>query len=250
MNKTRELIHLEHFKETWNLFPNGEIEKSEKPDFIVHTSGGPIGIEHTEIFQPAPSNGASLQAQDALAQRIVSQASNIYIQNHTQPLYVQILFRPRVRLRKEVVTSLAKAVSSIIESAQLKPGIPITLKRTKENSDYFPVEIAMMHLYSHPTGKENFWRCSSAGTIPKLTADYLQEKINQKDKKLDDYRSRCPILWLLVVADDLRIPSTMDISSPASLHHYETSFDRVFFFWNATRQFLELQLARDNGITQ
>lgn len=244
MDKIRELTHIEHFKDICDFFPVGEIEDTENPDFIVHTKNKLLGIEHTEIFQPGSSNGGSLQAQDALAQRVVRQASDIYMKNHNRPLIVQIMFRPRVIFGKQKVTRLAEMISQLIERSPVTPGTPITLKRTKQNSEYFPIEIAMIHLYCHPNGKENRWRCSSAGFIPEITADYLQEKINQKEHKVDNYRSQCSELWLLIVADNLRIPSTLDLSKSASMHHYHTKFDRVFFFWNATRQYIEIQLAR------
>ena len=244
MDKNRELIHIENFREICGFFPGGEIEKTEKPDFIVHATDKLLGIEHTEIFQPGLLAGGSLQAQDAIAQRVVSQACDLYLQNHNQPLVVQIMFRPRVILRKQKVAHLADMVSRLIERTPLTPGIPIALKLIKENSEYFPIEIARIYLYSHPNVKENLWRCSSAGFIPELTADYLQEKIDQKEQKLDDYRSQCSELWLLIVADDLRIPSTVDISGAASIHRYRTRFDRVFFFWNAIRHYVELQLTR------
>jgi len=224
MDKTRELIHLEHFREICRLFPGGEIEATERPDFIVHATDNVLGIEHTEIFQPRPSSEGSLQAEDALAQRVVSQASDLYLQNHNPPLCVQIMFRPRAGLRKQKVAHLAEMVSRLIERTPLRPGIPITLKRTKENSGYFPIEIARILLYSQPNGKESLWRCSSAGLIAELTADCLQEKIDQKEQKLDEYRSRCSELWLLIVADDLRIPSTLDVSDSASAHRYRTRF--------------------------
>ncbi len=100
MDKTRELTHLQHFKEICGFFPDGEIEKSEKPDFIIHDEDKLLGIELTEIFQPGTSGGESLQAQDALAQRVVRQVSALYSKNNAKPLYVQILFRPKAILRK------------------------------------------------------------------------------------------------------------------------------------------------------
>jgi len=244
MDKTRELIHLQHFKEICGFFPDGEIEKSEKPDFIVHAEDNLLGIEHTEIFQSGTSGGESLQAQDALAQRVVSQASALYSKDSNKPLYVQIMFRPKVILRKQEVALLADSVARLIERTPLTPGTPISLKRTRENSKYFPIEIAMIHLYSHLNGKESLWRCSSVGSIPKITANYLQEKIDQKEEKFDVYRSQCSELWLLIVADDLRIPSSLDITGSASIYHYRTRFDRIFFFWNASRHYFELQLTR------
>jgi hypothetical protein len=65
MDKERERIHLEHFKEICSFFPNYDFEQAEKPDFIIRALDRNIGIEHTEIFQPGPTNGVSLQSQDA-----------------------------------------------------------------------------------------------------------------------------------------------------------------------------------------
>jgi hypothetical protein len=126
-------------------------------------------------------------------------------------------------------------------------GEPITLRRTSENSAYFPNEIVMLHIYAHPNGKENKWRSSSAGWIPEITPEYLQEKIDQKELKLNHYNSRCSEIWLLIVADDLRIPSTIDLSELALSYQYNTSFNRVFFFWNSTRRYVELQLTSSHS---
>ncbi len=92
MDKKHELIHLERFKENCTFFPEGEIEWTERPDFIIHSNEKLFGIEHTEIFQPGPPDGSSLQAQDALAQKIVKQASDLYLQNNNKPILVQIMF--------------------------------------------------------------------------------------------------------------------------------------------------------------
>ena len=61
MDKIIEFIHLQHFKEICSFFPFGEIEKSEKPDFIVHAGDKVLGVEHTEILQSKTSGGESLQ---------------------------------------------------------------------------------------------------------------------------------------------------------------------------------------------
>ncbi|MCX5847743.1 MAG: hypothetical protein NTW12_15540 [Deltaproteobacteria bacterium] len=246
MKKTRELIHLEHFKEVCLFFPEGEIEKTEKPDFIVHASHKHLGIEHTEMFQPGDPHGQSMQAQDSLAQRVVDKANQLYLQNHSQPLLVQILFKTRGKMGKQDVQRIAKMVVHIIEETTIESGSPMTLQRTRQNSEHFPKEIAMIHVYYHPNGKENRWVCSSIGFVPQLTPEQLQEKIDKKEQKLDSYSSKCCELWLLIVADDLRIPSSVDLTVLASTHHYSTRFDRVFFYWNASRKYVELQLANAN----
>jgi len=243
MKKERESIHLQNFKEVCPFFPDGEIESSEQPDFAVHTQHMLLGIEHTGIFQPGIPNGGSLQARDAWAQRVVKKASDLYLRNHNRPLLVQIAFKATGKMRRGDVNCIAEKITRLIVGTPVEPGAPITLKRTNGNSECFPEEVAMVHLYCHPNGKENGWRCSSSGYIPQITPEQLQEKIDQKEPKPDKYTSRCSNVWLLIVADDCRIPSTVDLSALAFTHHYVTRFERVFFFWNSSRRYIELPLA-------
>jgi len=242
MDNERELIHIEDFKEICSFFPDGEIECTERPDFIIHAREKLLGIEHTNIFQLETPHGSILQAKDVLAQKVVNQARDLYLQTHDQPLRVQILFNPIKPLSEQKVSQLAEMASRIIERTKLTPGIPIILKRTKENSEYFPIEITRIHLYSHPKGKENRWMPSSIGTIQELTIRDLQIKVADKEQYVDIYRSRCSEVWLLIVADYSRIPTTLDISDDAVAHFYHTKFDRVFFFWYSSSQYFELQL--------
>jgi hypothetical protein len=242
IKKIREFTHIEHFKEICPFFLDGEIECTEEPDFIVHSQDYILGIEHTEMFQPGSSNGTSLQAQDNLSQRVVNKANDLYFKHNSQPLLVQIFFNHRVMIVKKNVNHLAEAVVRLISMTPIEPGNLIIIKRTTENSECFPKEIVMLRIYAHPNGKENKWCSSSPGRIPEITPEYLQEKIDQKEQKLDNYKSKCSELWLLIVADDLRIPSTVDITESASTHKYTTRFNRVFFFWNSTRRYIELQL--------
>ncbi len=242
MEKNREVAHLEHFKTICPSFPDGKIEEAEQPDFLVHAGESILGIEHTEIFQPGPSDGTSLQAQDILGQRVVSKAKELYLQSNGQPLRVQVFFNEKVNISKKDIDRLAKVVLNLVETTPIVLGEPITLRRTKENAGYFPREVVMVHIYAHSNMNENSWRSSSAGRIPKLTPEYLQDKINHKELKLDHYKIKCEEIWLLIVADDFRIPSTVDLSELVLTHHYITRFNRVFFFWNSTRRYVELQV--------
>jgi hypothetical protein len=243
MDKERELNHLLRFKEVCPYFPDGEIECTEKPDFIVHASNSLLGIEHTEIFQPGPSDGSSLQAQDSLGEKVVCKAYNLYSNEHTKPLFVQILFNPRVVIGKKDVDHLAKAIVNLIEMTPIESGLPITLRRTRENLAFFPIGIVMLHICDHVKGKGNKWFSSSAGWIPEVSSQYLQEKITNKEQKLDLYKTKCLEIWLLLVADNARIPSSVDLNQVELMHHYSTKYNRVFLFWNSTCRYVELQLS-------
>jgi hypothetical protein len=92
MDKKHELLHLKRFKENCTFFPDGEIECTERPDFIIHLDDKLIGIEHTQIFQPGPPDGSSLQAQAVLMRKIVKKASELYLRQHNKPIFVWVTF--------------------------------------------------------------------------------------------------------------------------------------------------------------
>lgn len=244
MQKSREVTHLKHFKEVCSFFPNGEIENAEKPDFIIRSPDKLLGIEHTEIFQPGSSNGASLQAQDRVGQEVAKKAHTLYLERpDLQPFFVQILFNDKILISKKDIDRLANAVVNILKTISIEPGDSATIKRTQENLNYFPVEISMIHLYAYlAEHREQRWSTSSAGWVPEVSSEYVQEKIDQKEQKLNNYKSVCSEVWLLIVADDLRIPASIDLTDLALKHQYVSKFDRVFLFWNSTRRYVELQI--------
>lgn len=241
MDKERELKHLLRFKEVFPYFPEGAIECTEKPDFVVQAPTCLLGIEHTEIFQPGPLDHTSLQAQDSLREKVVNKINRSFKQ-YTRQLFAQISFDPRVMIGKKDVDHLAKAVENLIRLTLIEPDKPIVLRRTRENSIYFPREIRSILVYCLPDGNKHEWRSFSSGTIPEVNSEYIQDIINQKEQKLDNYKSKCSEIWLLIVADNIRIPSSVDLHQVALAHKYSTKFNRVFFFWYSTYHYTELQL--------
>lgn len=245
MDKIRELIHLQNFKEICPFFPGGEINCYEEPDFIIDTSDIRLGIEHTQIFQPDPLPGTSLIAHDKNAQDVVNRAYSFYVDHHNQCPSAQIFFYPKVMIRKSDLDLLAEKIVYLIEKTPLDPNSVISIKRNRENSEYFPCEIARLCVNTYSNVKENKWNCSSVGWIPDITPEYLQQKINQKNQKVDVYKLNCSEIWLLIVANYSRNPSVVDLSEQAIIHTYSTRFDRIFFFWNGTRQYKELHLTNN-----
>src|ERR1700730_5888968 len=49
--KNIERWFLDAARERSSLFPDGEIENAEEPDFKIHTATGPLGIEVTELLR-------------------------------------------------------------------------------------------------------------------------------------------------------------------------------------------------------
>jgi hypothetical protein len=147
-----------------------------------------------------------------------------------------------VEIAKQRVDTIAEAIAGAVGEADIEPGGLITLKRTPVTRDSFPQEVVFIHVRRPLIDKdeENKWCCSSAGFIPNLTPQHIQNVIDKKEGKLDSYTLKCSEVWLLIVADALRVPATVDLTESALRYCYATQFDRVFFFWNADRRFIEL----------
>lgn len=244
MKKARELAHLEHFRQICPVFPKGEIEKTESPDFLVRGGSRLLGIEHTEIFQPGRPHGGSLQAQDSLAQKAVARARELWMEAVGRPLLVQILFHPRVKIAKENIDAIAEAIARAVEKTTIEPGEVVMLKRTGVTQVFLPREVVHIAIRRPLIDKkeEDLWRCSSSGWIPELPPQEIQDVIDKKGRKLANYTLNCSEVWLLIVADAARLPATVDLSESALLHVYTTRFDRVFFFSNADRRYAELNI--------
>jgi len=249
MHKGRERAHLLRFKEACPFFPDGKIESDEQPDFVVHTSDGLLGIEHTEMFQPGPSHGGSLQAQESLRQRITGWARELHEQAGGQPLHVGVLFHPEVEIRKQGTRDIAGALARLVIEADVEPGRLMEIKPTWETDDTFPKGVVLIQICRHPGGKRNCWSCHSAGFATTISRKDIQGVIERKECKLNVYRAKCPEVWLLIVADEHSASSTVRLAKQSMEHCYETRFDRVFFFWNWDCRFVELRLAekREQG---
>ncbi len=242
MNKAGELAHLKHFKQVFPGFPPGRIETHESPDFLIDGACRTIGVEHTEVYHPVPPDGYSPQAQDHWAQKIVSRTSELWKKAAGFPLLVQVSFHPRSHLSRKNVEALAQEIVSVIGETKIQPGKSLTLKRVSRQQITLPTEVSRLYLQrpTRATKQGDRWCCSSAGFVPELTEQHIQAKIDGKEKKLEKYRGRCSEIWLLMVADNLRFPNSVELTESALNNRYTTQFDRVFFFWDSDRRWREL----------
>jgi hypothetical protein len=244
LDKTLEYIHLMHFKDIFPDFPEGDVCECEKPDFIVHCVGGQktIGIEHTQIFKPDHTNKTTLKAQDELGKKVAQRARCIYLKNHNIPLIVTISPMPGIEIKKANIENIAGKVVNVIENTNIKVGEPICIRPLGSFSDIFPKEIGRLYLFTFKDQKDDLWNWSGSGWYFDMNPEFIQDQIDKKENKLAIYKSNCDTEWLLLVADDSRNPSFLEITDSIFKHTYKTKFDRVFIFWNASKRFVELQL--------
>lgn len=243
MKKEREFAHLLHFKEIYPFFPDGEIECSESPDFLLQATEGSLGIEHTEIFHPGLPHGVSIQAQESLQKRTIQQAKELYSEDGEPNLKVLVLFNPGNILRKQDTSKIAQEIVNLAKSSIPAKGDSIELRPTFETWETFPKEVAFIKIRrSQKEESDAFWKCLGVVFIPSINENDIREKIIEKENKLYQYKEKCEKVWLLIVADEFRISSTINLTSQAIRYNYQTGFDRVFVFWVFSGKIVELKV--------
>jgi hypothetical protein len=247
-NQKRQYSHLARFRESYAGFPEGELQYGDDPDLIVYTTDGALGIEHTQLFWPEPPdepgapNRIVMQEQEALEQRIVDQARQIYEQGGGPSLYVTVLFHSFVKLKKKGVDTIAQKLAELVSKANPSLGEHIHLDGSQFGSKRNPSEIVAIFIDRYEGFKETLWAVGRGSPVPDLTPTQISDTIQTKDFKINEYRIKCSKIWLLMVEDGFTPSSDFEIQDAVTHHLYRSGFDRIFLFRNFSRKIIELQV--------
>jgi hypothetical protein len=69
----------------------------------------------------------------------------------------------------------------------------------------------------------------------------LQEAIDKKEKKLQNYMEKCDECWLLIGVDEWTAPESIDFTQRGTDHVYKCGFSRLFFLRNIQGSLVELR---------
>ena len=91
-DKLLERRYLDRALGLLQLGPEGPIESSETPDFLVPLDRTIVGIEVTAFYLPEPDADQTHQARVGMRQVAVEQARRLYRSNGGSALYVTVIF--------------------------------------------------------------------------------------------------------------------------------------------------------------
>jgi hypothetical protein len=218
-------------------FPQGQIDESESPDFLIQTDLGMVGIEVTRIFRECQSDELPEQRHTAEEQKIVDRAQAIATETNLPPLQVSVFFSSQNRPQKKHREMIAGELVSCI-AAKLPPGDDYAI--AVDASDGLPSEISGVRVWCSPFFKTPLWQCGTGGVVIEHCVDDMQLAIDNKGAKLPAYQEKCVRCWLLIVAD-WESPASFYEPSDASLSHdYTSLFDRIYFLEAFSRRVLRL----------
>lgn len=229
--KERERFLVESFIRTAKI--QAEIvEVREVPDFILRVDDQLTGVEVTELFISDTPGGNSLQAKEAISSQIVAKAQHMYQEAGGKPAHVSIGFYLGVSLRDINRDKTAQALCDFVleldlAASEYKDWRPESFE---EQQSQLPDEIAFVHALGVPSFDMAHWSVPRAGWVAPLREEPLQQRINEKAKRIASYQKAAGSNWLLIVAGARKPSSLIEIKSDFSSGNLKSPFDRTFFY--------------------
>ena len=231
MKKAREETYLRRFRENFAGFPEGTILPSERPDFLVETDRGRLGVELTEYHISEPDEGRSspTRAREATEDQVLRMAAEQYRSKGLPPVVVNVLWHTNQALDRHRMPELATGLADLVQEHLPEPNQSVTINERRHPARrYLPEEVASLTVIRRESITKGSWTSVRAAFVPTIAPSDLQEILRNKEAKASSYRRHCREVWLLIVARGLE-PSTFgDLGPEIKGHQFESSFDRVF----------------------
>ena len=242
-NKARERRFVELFKSAYADFPVGEIladEKQERPDVIVVTPQGKIGIEITSLHDN------KLKRKESECEKAVSEARRIYEKQSLPKLHVSVHIGGENSFNRVNRSKFANAIAGLVVENVPLPGKYVAVENDFNDPARFPYEINSISIYQYSWPDKNLWTAPSAGFYREHFVEELQRVISEKDLKLSGYMPDCKEQWLLVVAENSSPSTFFGPSEITANHTYSSAFDKVFVLELFKVKLFELNLVRSS----
>jgi len=194
-----------------------------------------IGLEHTRIV-PSESKKKE-EAQD----KVVKRAQMIFEQQHPGvALFVSIHWLPHPSIADILNNNYDRSLSELVGEHLPQDENTVELHWENMSSKLSNVFHAIhIHRLRRP---ETLWYSPRSGFVMPLLIDQIQERLTDKETKINGYRKFFTEVWLLI-AHDGGGPSSFHEPEEAALQHvYTSSFNRVFLMPMSPRCAVDLKL--------
>ena len=108
--KEKERWYLDRFLELLPSTPYSEVIAGERPDFVIQGQQGAVGVELTELHRAVPEGVTPVQVQEAMRERVVARAQELFCATDKAPLYASVLFSESKLIGKANVEPLARRI--------------------------------------------------------------------------------------------------------------------------------------------
>lgn len=225
--KTQELWVLKRFKEAYPPCPDGDIDANgERPDFIIKTPSGGLGIEVAHVFKDDIGNGSRLKRNQSMESKIGWAVIEL-IQKHSNASFgLDIdynIHKPIEALRKEfIIRQCAIACLNVLLNQSNG-----RYKMLNYNNAELPEEIDGLSLEINDSIFDGGqYLESGGGTVGKLTFEHIEPLLTKHSASLMSYR-KCYAYWFIIYGNSWTHDSFCNFEQMPVIH---TGFERVFFY--------------------
>lgn len=226
-------------------------EHGDKPDLIIYSTPGTIGIEHTRIYRTVGAvAGLQPHAQLAVRHRIVHLAWQRFRILSCRKLWLLVHFAHATTYTKREAQVVADSIAQVVHEATLNMAQPDSIVwyeleswRYQRLRREFPKEVTRIDLQivdGNP--KLELWGPPEAYMVPHLPAEVVQERLVRKEKQLQEYLSRCTEVWLLMVLDTGVSSNHFEVDLSLLETEFQTSFSKLLLFRAVHSELFELKI--------
>jgi len=215
-----ECYHMNQLIKGLNLELDEPYEKSEKPDFLIKLNGKKIGVELTQFFYPPLPGEIEYKHLDSYLNTSIDIARKKFRELGGPTLDVRIYIAHGGPQDKNKAKDLGNRIANLMYENWIH-------KRIYRDCRELPEIVGI----SIREATNEFWHGInvSLGSHLTISSDNVLAVINDKIKKINNYRDKCPEIWLAIVNDMFWSVTYNNLSLEAKEHRYSHSFDRLIW---------------------
>lgn len=237
MNLNEEKFAMDLFLKLRGI--DGQVEKTESPDYLIKQNEGVIGIEFTEVVNRSASNLEHLPVKwYGFEDKVLTRAKSMFQQKSNAKVFVSVDFNKYLRIDLMSVDRIAiTLVEFIIEELRYhdhnaaKANIDLDRELISKYFNHVSFDIT-------PEFEETEWVAIRAKMAEDLVLTELVVVIEKKEKLLPEYRRKAATVYLVIV-DGFGAKSWYAgfKAEPIEIH---TGFDSVFLLRVMENTLIEL----------
>ncbi|MGR3174156.1 MAG: hypothetical protein ACUZ8N_06105 [Candidatus Scalindua sp.] len=224
LTKDFEIERLKPIIEKYNL---SNIENSESPDFVTKLNGASLGIEIVSLLNP------SIESNEQLEFRICNEAEKKYNECKLPPVSVILAFTGEFDLK---TPDFKKTIKALIDCTKNHCGNEYSYDFLC-NDDY-PVDRILYRTFEaihikRVSGSKSKWTPENVDIqeIQSVSEANIQDVINNKDRKIVNYKKRCNFIWLIIDIGNYSPSTRASLEGNILSHIYKSKFTKTILLY-------------------
>lgn len=237
-NKQLEKSFVEAARQSCSLFPAGELTECERPDILLKTSSGVLGIEVTQLFQPKGDAKFERREVESFHQKVMLRAKELYRQADGALVDVRVYYTDYCGGKRKV-DAMACLLAQFVR-AHYCVGQPPAHFRRRDPDVEIPGGFNSISIATPNPGATGTWWSGESGNTLLLDYEQLASLVEKKNKLLPCYYAKAGRVWLLIVVDLFPLSGSLSVPRDVETWKFSFDFEKVLLFSREDTRVFEL----------